>query len=659
MFGLGTTISKAAVYSAAAIRGVAGYVRDNLKLYMPYKFADEVKFVGTGSTSFDGDDKITIGTGFNTILGSSFSVSMWIKSDNIGNDNRYRGLLTSTTTGGSAQWALYWNEDADNQLKFRYQLGGSGRTLTITPLIFSSINTWAHIVLTRQVDVGITFYLNGVESFSSTTQPGTMTTITDVMQFGDYNDEFEGSMKNCGIWDRPLTATEAQNVMYKTYGQLAGTEKTGLQGWWALDAEVGSDGNAGSGYILDEVSGAGSATNIGTITGATVDTDLYGGDTPKIPRAVDNAPTARADTIGNGSASFTASNTDYIATSATFQTTLDGAFTVTAWIKLNDGQPSAAQIICGSSSTSDEDRFYFIVDTTGKIEVLYKSNAGAGELSDLSTSAVFADGATDWTHVALTLTESGGTVTGTVYVNGVVEPGSFSGSGVMANFVTTYNLFIGAANRNTSGAVSPFDGNIAQVGIWSAVLTQAQIQEVKEKSFAELSASDKTNLVSYWTLDEQSGDNGVLDKMDETLGSEKFTAFDNASTNSFDTFSASSTGFTAGADDSGAGAIVTNQLWTAEGGNVAKISFDIVINSGSNAKLYWASATTGGSGVGTIIKTGISTGSYTLYAIVGDGDGTPDNADYLEFYKTSSHLTNITVSNFSVKIQSGNVGILK
>ena len=73
-------------------------------------------------------------------------------------------------------------------------------------------------------------------------------------------------------------------------------------------------------------------SNDGTIYGATIDTDLYGGDTPKIPRAVDNAPTARADTIGNGSASFTASNTDYIATSATFQTTLDGAFTVTAWI---------------------------------------------------------------------------------------------------------------------------------------------------------------------------------------------------------------------------------------------------------------------------------------------------------------------------------------
>ena len=165
---------------------------------------------------------------------------------------------------------------------------------------------------------------------------------------------------------------------------------------------------------------------------------------------------------------------DYVDTGATFQTTLDGAFTVTAWIKPDDGQPSATGIICGSSSTSDEDRFYFMLHSSGKLGVLYKSNAGAGEMDDLSTSAVFSDGATDWTHVALTLTESGGTVTGTVYVNGVVEPGSFSGSGVMANFVTTYNLFIGAANRNTSGAVSPFAGNIDEVAIWNTALSSNQ-----------------------------------------------------------------------------------------------------------------------------------------------------------------------------------------
>ena len=238
---------------------------------------------------------------------------------------------------------------------------------------------------------------------------------------------FNGSVKHVGVWTRALSSTEVQNVMYKTYGQLAGTETQGLVSWWALDSSSDTYNDS-------------HGSNNGTNSGSTLQDDIYGGYTPKIPRAVDNAPTARADMIGNGSASFTASNSDYIATGATFQTTLDGAFTVTAWIKPDDGQPSATGAICGSSSTSDEDRFAFMLNTSGKLGVLYKSNAGAGEMDDFSTSAVFSDGATDWTHVALTVTESGGTVTGTIYVNGVSEAGSYSGSGPMANFVTTYNF---------------------------------------------------------------------------------------------------------------------------------------------------------------------------------------------------------------------------
>ena len=75
--------------------------------------------------------------------------------------------------------------------------------------------------------------------------------------------------------------------------------------------------------------------------------------------------------------------------------------------------------------------------------------------------------------------------------------------------MTTYNLFIGAANRNTSGAVSPFDGNIAQVGIWAGALTQAAIQEVKEKSFNELSASDKSSLTTL--VEDDCADSGLGD----------------------------------------------------------------------------------------------------------------------------------------------------
>ena len=75
-------------------------------------------------------------------------------------------------------------------------------------------------------------------------------------------------------------------------------------------------------------------------------------------------------------------------------------------------------------------------------------------------------------------------------------------------------------------------------------------------------------------LDDRIATGLVADQVNATLGGEEFTAFANGTSNSFDTFSASSTGFTAGADGSGAGAIVTNQLWTAEGGNVAVEDFE-------------------------------------------------------------------------------------
>ena len=64
-------------------------------------------------------------------------------------------------------------------------------------------------------------------------------------------------------------------------------------------------------------------------------------------------------------------------------------------------------------------------------------------------------------------------------------------------------------------ANNEFNGNIAQVGWFSAALTQEQIQSIKEKSYSELTTSEKTNLVSWWGLDvnandEHGSNNGTL-----------------------------------------------------------------------------------------------------------------------------------------------------
>ena len=268
-----------------------------------------------------------------------------------------------------------------------------------------------------------------------------------------------------------------------------------------LTINVDSAIQDGEYYMLDNVflqevtSG-----NHGVPSGATTTTSVYGGNAPVLPRAVDVAREGEAEKIGNGSALFNGSS-DYVSIGDTFQSVFQSAFTISAWIKPDDGQPSGVMAFFGSDSTSDQDRFRVMLKTDGKIGVLYKSNNGAGEMDDDSTNAVFSDGATDWTHIAVTITESSGTTTGTVYINGISIAGSFSGSGTMADFATTYNFPIGVANR--AGSLTQyFDGSMSQVGIWQGALTQAQIQSVMEStSYATIPASVKSTLGSELSPD--------------------------------------------------------------------------------------------------------------------------------------------------------------
>ena len=321
------------------------YERDGLKLYMPYKGhpAEEVKFVGTGSTSFDGHtDYITTGTDIGDDLGNGYSgaltITMWFKFTGTsgGNDD---GMFMTAPADDWATRAIYIRHHS-NLLYLRTANASSAS------IAYTETNVWRHLTcIADRPNEELRMYLDGV---LQVTQSMGQDLDFDGVSFyiGVYSAvqyAFTGNMKNVAIWNRALTDTEVQNVMYKQYNEIPTSSRlaSGLVSWWALDGEVGSDGNAGSGYILDEVAGAGSTTNLGTITNATVDTDLYGGDTPVKPRGIDNAPTVQADAIGAGSALLVASNTDYIniADSDDFSFgdgSTDSAFTISAWIKMDD-----------------------------------------------------------------------------------------------------------------------------------------------------------------------------------------------------------------------------------------------------------------------------------------------------------------------------------
>jgi len=588
MLGLSTSILK-------GVTTLRSYIKDGLKLYMPYRggHSDEVQFVGTGSTYFDGGDYINCGTAIGTVLGDSYdggiSISLWLNYSS-GTGIFYIGSGSAT---GEIEIQM-----SSAELRFR--------TATDTYSLKAALtaNVWHHIVAIFDGANNMQYlYVDGTLA-DSDAQAATLDLDGLSTNIGRHYDSsfvyITGSIKNVAIWNRALTATEVQNVMYKTYDEVGGRLASGLVSWWALDAtDLGSEiltttegdwtaadywtysggtwtygdngerdlrfnatalvsgqtyqlsiaiddtgqisirDSGGTTYHSAAIYSAGThnfsftsdgtdelvirandsgsnefsmtsyslkklapedrkGSNDGLTYGATVDTDLYGGDTPVKPRAIDNAPTVQADAIGAGSASFSGS-AEYIdcgtAIGTAFGGSYDGAITVSVWFKVTTID-SDQGIVC-----FEDEEFTISI-----------GHEGAGSLNNMAhgTGTLFIDFVdSDSWHYAVA-TWDGSVDEKKLYLDGVLK-GSTSDANPLD--LNGKFLLIGSTAKSSG---DDFNGNIAQVGLWSKALTQAQVQSVMEKTYDELNADDRTSLVSYWPLDvdgtDSHGDNdGTLE----------------------------------------------------------------------------------------------------------------------------------------------------
>jgi hypothetical protein len=507
MLGLSSSLVKGGMTGRA-------YVRDGLKLYMPYKGANIWKgtqFVGTGSTSFDGhSDYIATGTDIADDLGDGYAgaltITMWFKF---------------TGASGGSDDGMFQMAPVDDWTTRPIMLRHHGNLIyfrtadsSAVSTAYTETNVWRHLTcIADRPKAELRIYLDGVlkntDSMGQDLDLDGLTTYIGVYAAPQY--AFTGKIKNVALWNRALTATEIQNVMYKSYAEVSGRLKDNLMSWKALDGEVGSDGNAGSEYILDEVSGAGSTTNLGTITNAVVNTDLYGGDTPVKPRGIDNAPTVQADAIGAGSASFNGSS-DYISLGNDSSLQVGTSdFSWCAWIyrTADDG----AIFNWGDIASPPAWQLY----ENGAELLRLRIDDGGGGLNSYSSTALPED---EWVHVCLTMDRDSATGI-KMYFNGIdvgVDEDDATGQQLTLSGGSV-GAYIGV--RQAGGFAAYHPGNICQVGLWTAVLTQAQIQSIMEKTYEELIATEKTNLVSYWALDETlalsgSGASFVNDKVDES-----------------------------------------------------------------------------------------------------------------------------------------------
>ncbi len=203
---------------------------------------------------FDGiDDSITIGTGTGFDVVTSFTVSVWIKSANIGAGSRtifYRG--TAATIGG---YAL--NQEA-NKIK-GYFYGGGDWQNTGDSLITLAVDTWYHIVLTYN-KITLQLYINGVIDKGAGKTSDINVPVGAYTQIGGVSSSsqlFDGIIDDVRFYNTALSPAEILEVYHE--GALA----------LLLNFDEGNSGT----IVLDR-SGNG---NTGTITGATWTTGKIGG----------------------------------------------------------------------------------------------------------------------------------------------------------------------------------------------------------------------------------------------------------------------------------------------------------------------------------------------------------------------------------------------
>ena len=186
--------------------------------------------------------------------------------------------------------------------------------------------------------------------------------------------------------------------------------------------------------------------------------------------------------VSDGAASFGGNGTsDRIEITETVFNVDGDNYTFAFWAKRNE--LGVVHTVLGKSTTSNESMIRFNTSNQLKIESNTNNDIITMTLNTIDRS---------WHHYAITITSSGATVV--TYQDGAI----CSNSGNVGDDNMTIDM-IGA--QNTNGGDYEMDGYLCNIGIWTAVLTQAQIKSIMWKNYAKLTDSEKTNLVSWWNLD--------------------------------------------------------------------------------------------------------------------------------------------------------------
>jgi len=207
----------------------------------------------------------------------------------------------------------------------------------------------------------------------------------------------------------------------------------------------------------------------------------------------------------------TGDDTDFLDTNTTLQAQLRESFSISMWVKLDDGQPNPADYFAGSVVSGNQVAFTLL--STGKLNFVHFSNS---DIALYSTDAViFSNGANDWTHIGITVTKRfmGGDTAYKIYVNGSESAGTktLGVSGPNHDvFTTSANFAFGATGSTGQGT----DGLIDECAFFDGVLTDEEMLAIGGGG-APTDITGHDHLYLYYKLnnntnDEVGNSNGTL-----------------------------------------------------------------------------------------------------------------------------------------------------
>ena len=314
---------------------------------------------------------------------------------------------------------------------------------------------------------------------------------------------------------------------------------------------------------------------------------------------------------------------------------MDGAskITIAGWAKRLESNDR----VTFEKSTGTGDRIGLNLDTDG---VLY-ANVGTGSGGAWAYASL---SGTDWNHIAMVYdgTQADNATRLNIYINGVKQSSSY-GNTIPATTASSEGTFkIGRAINNSSYSST---GSATNVAVWSRALTPEEIQSIMNKSYSQLKGVEKTSLVAWWGLDDDTVNGAINSHVPEILGNEIFPTSNSVYTTDGSHYTKdSATPPNLTYQDTGTGTVTINDSDLEESINISatyKLTFTIFGLTSGQANLKAVSTNFGNTYVD---ETMLDNGTHTFYFIrpAGGGDG-------FKFRSDTASGSTFTISNYSLK----------